>query len=79
MYGKDTSSVALLPSGISIVPGYGEDGTGAADGERGSMVTVGYQILQTTPNLMTETISTIKDLVSRTVLGMKEIVRSNRK
>ncbi|XP_076953061.1 homeobox-leucine zipper protein ROC5-like [Bidens hawaiensis] len=72
MYSKDTSSVALLPSGISIVPGYGEDSTGAPGGERGSMVTVGYQILQATPNLKTETISTINDLVSRTVLGIKK-------
>ncbi|XP_076910148.1 homeobox-leucine zipper protein HDG1-like [Bidens hawaiensis] len=78
LYGKDTSSVALLPSGLSIVPGYGEDGTGAPDAERGSMMTVGYQILQATPNLTMETISTINDLVSRTVLGIKEIVRSSR-
>ncbi|XP_076913393.1 homeobox-leucine zipper protein ROC5-like [Bidens hawaiensis] len=78
LYGKDTSSVALLPSGLSIVPGYGEDGTGATDGERGSMVTVGYQILQATPNLTTETISTINDMLSQTVLGIKEIVRSSR-
>ncbi|KAI3800162.1 hypothetical protein L1987_35472 [Smallanthus sonchifolius] len=34
MNGDDTSSVALLPSGLCIVPGYGEGG-----GERGSMVT----------------------------------------
>ncbi|XP_076883188.1 homeobox-leucine zipper protein ANTHOCYANINLESS 2-like [Bidens hawaiensis] len=77
LYGKDTSSVALLPSGLSIIPGYGEYGIGAPDGERGSMVTVRYQILQATPNLMTETISTINDLALRTVLGMKEIIRSS--
>ncbi|XP_076953065.1 homeobox-leucine zipper protein ANTHOCYANINLESS 2-like [Bidens hawaiensis] len=74
LYGKDTSSVALMPLGLSFVPGYGEDGTGSTDGECGSMVTVEYQILQATPNLTTETISTINDLVLRTVLGIKEIV-----
>ncbi|KAI3793036.1 hypothetical protein L1987_35648 [Smallanthus sonchifolius] len=37
MNGADTSSVALLPSGLCIVPGYGE--WGAPGGERGSMVT----------------------------------------
>ncbi|KAJ0745122.1 putative transcription factor & lipid binding HD-SAD family [Helianthus annuus] len=75
MNGEDISSVALLPSGLCIVPGYGEDGAG---GERGSMVTVGLQLLHpdiTTSNMITmETIIMINDLVARTVQGIKEIV-----
>ncbi|KAF5788099.1 putative homeobox-leucine zipper protein GLAB [Helianthus annuus] len=75
MNGEDISSVALLQSGLSIVPGYGEDGAG---GERGSMVTVGLQLLHpdiTTSNMITmETIIMINDLVARTVRGIKEIV-----
>ncbi|KAM0017450.1 putative transcription factor & lipid binding HD-SAD family [Helianthus debilis subsp. tardiflorus] len=77
MNGEDISSVALLPSGLCIVPGYGEDGAG---GERGSMVTVRLQLLHpdiTTSNMITmETIIMINDLVARTVQGIKEIVRS---
>ena len=77
MNGEDISSVALLPSGLCIVPGYGygEDGAG---GERGSMVTVGLQLLHpdiTTSNMITmETIIMINDLVARTVQGIIEIV-----
>ncbi|KAJ0745119.1 putative transcription factor & lipid binding HD-SAD family [Helianthus annuus] len=68
MNGEDISSVALLPSGLCIVPGYGEDGAG---GERRSMVTVGLQLLHpdiTTSNMITmETIIMINNLVARTV------------
>ncbi|KAJ0745113.1 putative transcription factor & lipid binding HD-SAD family [Helianthus annuus] len=75
MNGEDISSVALLPSGLCIVPGYGEDGAG---GERGSMVTVGLQLLHpdiTTSNMITmETIIMINGLVARTVQGIIEIV-----
>ncbi|KAF5788098.1 putative transcription factor & lipid binding HD-SAD family [Helianthus annuus] len=77
MNGEDIASVALLPSGLCIVPGYGygEDGAG---GERGSMVTVGLQLLHpdiTTSNMITmETIIMINDLVARTVQGIIEIV-----
>ncbi|KAJ0705509.1 putative transcription factor & lipid binding HD-SAD family [Helianthus annuus] len=78
MNGEDISSVALLPAGLCIVPGYGEDG---ANGERGSMVTVGFQLLHpdiATSNLVTmETITTINDLMARAVQGIKEIVRSS--
>ncbi|MFS7980811.1 putative transcription factor & lipid binding HD-SAD family [Helianthus anomalus] len=77
MNGEDISSVALLQSGLCIVPGYGEDG---ARGERGSMVTMGLQLLHpdiTTSNMITmETIIMINDLVARIVRGIKEIVRS---
>nr|GEY29914.1 homeobox-leucine zipper protein anthocyaninless 2-like [Tanacetum cinerariifolium] len=41
--GGDASSAALLPSGLYIVPGYSAPG-----GERGSMVTLGFQIFGTT-------------------------------
>ncbi|KAL8192755.1 hypothetical protein R6Q57_027203 [Mikania cordata] len=78
MNGQDTSSVALLPLGLCIVPGYGECGTSV--GECGSMVTLGFQILLrdlATSNLAIDTINTINDLVSRTVLGIKEIGRSS--
>ncbi|KAF5788093.1 putative transcription factor & lipid binding HD-SAD family [Helianthus annuus] len=75
MNGEDISLVALLPSGLCIVPGYGEDHAG---GERGSMVTVGLQLLHpdiTTSNMITmETIIMINDLVARTVQGIIEIV-----
>ncbi|KAL8248007.1 hypothetical protein R6Q59_009223 [Mikania micrantha] len=78
MNGEDTSSVALLPLGLCIVPGYGECGTSV--GECGSMVTLGFHILLrdlATSNLAIDTINTINDLVSRTVLGIKEIGRSS--
>ncbi|MFS8008295.1 putative transcription factor & lipid binding HD-SAD family [Helianthus anomalus] len=78
MDGDDISSVALLPSGFYVVPGYGK---GNAGGERGSMVTMGLQVLHpdiATSNLITmETISMINDLVGQTVKGVKEIVQSN--
>ncbi|XP_076958734.1 homeobox-leucine zipper protein HDG1-like [Bidens hawaiensis] len=80
MSGEDTSLAALLPSGIGIVPGYGEGGIIAPDGERGSMVTIGYQILHpnvTTSDLTMEIINSINNIVSRTVLGIKEIVKSS--
>ncbi|KAI3518904.1 hypothetical protein L1887_07793 [Cichorium endivia] len=81
MNNGDTSSVALLPSGLYIVPGSGDD-LGAPGGERGSMVTVGFQMLLqdlVMPSLITaDTISTVNDLVSRTVSGIKEIVGSAR-
>lgn len=78
MDGGDTSLVALLPSGLCIVPAYTEGS--APGGECGSMITVGFHILL--PDVGTscftiETISTINDLVSRTILGVKEIVRSS--
>lgn len=73
MNNGDTSGVGLLPCGLYIVPTGSE-----ADG---SMVTVGFQMsLQdlVTPNLITmDTINTVNNLVSRTVLGIKEIVRSS--
>ncbi|CAI9274022.1 unnamed protein product [Lactuca saligna] len=73
MNNGDTSGVGLLPCGLYIVPAGSE-----ADG---SMVTVGFQMsLQdlVTPNLITmDTINTVNNLVSRTVLGIKEIVRSS--
>ncbi|KAI3723126.1 hypothetical protein L2E82_34490 [Cichorium intybus] len=81
MNNGDTSSVALLPSGLYIVPGSGDE-LGAPGGERGSMVTVGFQMLLqdlVMPSLITaDTISTVNDLVSRTELGIKEIVGSAR-
>ncbi|KAK1419784.1 hypothetical protein QVD17_29116 [Tagetes erecta] len=76
MNGGDTSPVALLPSGLCIVPGYTEGS--ALCGECGSMVTVGFQILLPglgTSHLTLKTVSTINDLVSRTILGIQEIVR----
>ncbi|XP_076936088.1 homeobox-leucine zipper protein ROC5-like [Bidens hawaiensis] len=79
MSGGDTSSVALLPSGLCIVPGYGESGVGAPSGKRGSMVTIGYQILHqeiASSDLTLEAINSINEMVTRTVLGIKEIARS---
>ncbi|KAK9060895.1 hypothetical protein SSX86_018077 [Deinandra increscens subsp. villosa] len=76
MNGGDPSSVALLPLGLCIVPGYGE-----GDAQHGSMVTVGFQILLrdlATSNISARTIGTINNLVSRTVLGIEEIVQSSR-
>ncbi|KAL7613233.1 hypothetical protein Lser_V15G09333 [Lactuca serriola] len=73
MNNGDTSGVGLLPCGLYIVPKGSE-----ADG---SMVTVGFQMsLQdlVTPNLKTmDTINTVNNLVSRIILGIKEIVRSS--
>ncbi|XP_076900108.1 homeobox-leucine zipper protein ANTHOCYANINLESS 2-like [Bidens hawaiensis] len=80
MSGEDTSSAALLPSGISIVPGYGKGDVYAPGDERGSMVTIGYRILHpnlTTSDLTMEIINSINGIVSRTALGIREIVRSS--
>ncbi|PWA93896.1 START domain, Homeodomain-like protein [Artemisia annua] len=74
MRGGDASSAALMPSGLYIVPGYSAPG-----GERGSMVTLGFLILEqrmTTTNLTVDMINTLNGTVSKTVLGIKDIVRS---
>ncbi|KAK1427355.1 hypothetical protein QVD17_16038 [Tagetes erecta] len=70
--GGDTSSDAFFPSGLCIVPSYNDNG------ECGSMVTVGHQILLPdlgTSYLTIETVSMIHELMSRTILGIQEIVR----
>ncbi|PKA60835.1 Homeobox-leucine zipper protein HDG1 [Apostasia shenzhenica] len=77
MNGGDSSYVALLPSGFSILP----DGTACCGGGGGgSLLTVAFQILVTTlssAELTAQSVDTVKSLISCTVLKIKSALRSD--
>ncbi|KAM0047352.1 putative transcription factor & lipid binding HD-SAD family [Helianthus debilis subsp. tardiflorus] len=78
MSGGDSSCVALLPSGFAIVPDCMAEPK--AGGEGGSLLTVGFQILVNdlpSSNLTMDSINTVVNLITRTVQGIKDLVRSN--
>ncbi|XP_042453410.1 homeobox-leucine zipper protein ANTHOCYANINLESS 2-like [Zingiber officinale] len=67
MNGGDSAYVALLPSGLAILP----------DGGEGSLLTVGFQILvnnQPTAKLTVESVETVNSLISCTVQKIKAVV-----
>ncbi|KAL6509479.1 hypothetical protein OROGR_022789 [Orobanche gracilis] len=69
MNGGDSSGVAILPSGFAIVPDCFPD-----SGTRGSLLTLGFQILvNNTPaaQLTVESVDTVKSLIARTIQGIK--------
>ncbi|XP_020573166.1 homeobox-leucine zipper protein ROC6-like [Phalaenopsis equestris] len=70
MNGGDSSYVALLPSGFSILP----DGSGGSGNVGGSLLTVAFQILVSTlstAELTVQSVDTVKSLISCTVLKIK--------
>ncbi|KAF7823130.1 homeobox-leucine zipper protein HDG2 isoform X1 [Senna tora] len=68
--GGDPDYVALLPSGFAILP----DGTAAANGEGGSLLTVAFQILVDsvpTAKLSLGSVATVNNLIACTVERIK--------
>ncbi|KAL3834478.1 hypothetical protein ACJIZ3_009214 [Penstemon smallii] len=71
--GEDSANVGVLPSGFVIMPDcFPHSGTECR--VRGSLLTIGFQILansQTIAMLGTESVDTMKSLITRTVRGIK--------
>ncbi|KAJ0981232.1 hypothetical protein J5N97_009487 [Dioscorea zingiberensis] len=76
MSGEDPSYVPLLPSGFAIVPD-GRSGGGASTSSNpmmGSLITVAFQILVSSlpsAKLSAESVTTVNNLISTTVLQIK--------
>ncbi|KAF5805521.1 putative transcription factor & lipid binding HD-SAD family [Helianthus annuus] len=80
MNGGDSSYVALLPSGFAIVPDCVAESGVKAEGEGGSLLTVGFQILVNdlpSSNIKMESVNTVINLITRTVQGIKDVIHSD--
>lgn len=87
MSGGDPSCVALLPSGFAILPdcspvsdGHINYNRGSDEGNSGSLLTIGFQILvNSSPaaKLTTESIDTVNSLIARTLQGIKVGLQCN--
>ncbi|CAA2983402.1 homeobox-leucine zipper HDG1-like isoform X3 [Olea europaea subsp. europaea] len=83
----DPSCVALLPSGFAIFPdcspvsdGHINYNRGSDEGNSGSLLTIGFQILvNSSPaaKLTTESIDTVNSLIARTLQGIKVGLQCN--
>lgn len=70
MEGRDSTCVALLPSGFAILP----DGPSIEQKTGGSLLTVAFQILvnsQPTAKLTVESVETVNNLISCTIKKIK--------
>ncbi|KAI7745031.1 hypothetical protein M8C21_022267 [Ambrosia artemisiifolia] len=80
MNGGDSSCVALLPSGFAIVPDCVAGSGAKAEGEAGSLLTVGFQILVNdlpSSNIKKESVNTVINLITRTIQGIQDVVRAD--
>ncbi|KAG8381359.1 hypothetical protein BUALT_Bualt06G0114100 [Buddleja alternifolia] len=85
MSGGDSSNVAILPSGFSIVPDSFPDSarpeiSNEGNYGGGSLLTVGFQILVSNlpaAKLTMESVDTVKSLIARTLQGIKAGIQSN--
>ncbi|KAK4480808.1 hypothetical protein RD792_011659 [Penstemon davidsonii] len=73
LIGEESANVAILPSGFVIMPNcFPYSGTECR--VRGSLLTVGFQILANSPTIAmprTESVDAVKSLITRTVRGIK--------
>lgn len=91
MSGGDSSCVAFLPSGFSIVPDCFDNSNGVTNNgilekednggrNNGSLLTLGFQILVNNlpaANLTMESVNTVNALITRTLQGIKSAFQCN--